>query len=77
MFDVKGYHILFYWVFSHGSNSQALFLSHQLCVKNQVPQVFFKLAANDLMSVYPYEFADIIFCESFIIYEAISDYGAQ
>ena len=46
-------------------------------VKNQVPQVFFKLVVGDLMLVSSYEFDDIIFCESLIIYEAISDYGAQ
>ena len=32
-------------------------------VTNQVPQVFFKLAAGDLMLVSPYEFADILFCK--------------
>ena len=32
-------------------------------VKNQVPQVFFKLVAGDLMLVSSYEFDDIIFCE--------------
>ena len=32
-------------------------------VKNQVPQVFFKFAAEDLMLASSYEFADIIFCE--------------
>ena len=32
-------------------------------VTNQVPQVYFKLVAGDLMLVYSYEFADIIFCE--------------
>ena len=46
-------------------------------VKNQVPQVFFKLAAGDLMLVSSYEFADIIFCESLIISEDISYYRAQ
>ena len=34
-----------------------------LSVKNQVPQVFFKLIAGDLMLVSYYEFAHIIFCE--------------
>ena len=46
-------------------------------VTNQVPQVFFKLAAGDLMLVSPYEFADILFCESLVISESISYYGAQ
>ena len=30
-------------------------------VKNQVPQVFFKIVAGDLMSLFSHEFADIIF----------------
>ena len=46
-------------------------------VTNQVPQVSFKLVARDLMLVSSYEFADIVFCESLVIYEAISYYGAQ
>ena len=46
-------------------------------MKNQVPQVSFKLATRDLMLVFSYEFVDIIFCESLVISEAISDYGAQ
>ena len=29
------------------------------------------------MLVFSYEFADILFCESLAIYEAIQDYGAQ
>ena len=29
-------------------------------VKNQAPQVSFKIAARDLMSVFDHEFADII-----------------
>ena len=37
------------------------------CVKNLVPQVSFKIAAGDLMSVFSHEFADIIFCESLVI----------
>ena len=37
-------------------------------VKNQVPQVFFKLAARDLTLVSSYEFADIIFYESLVIF---------
>ena len=40
-------------------------------VKNQVPQVSFKIVAGDLMSVFSHEFADIIFCESLDILEAI------
>ena len=40
-------------------------------VTNQVPQVFFQLATGDLMLVSSYEFADIIFCESLVIYEVI------
>ena len=47
------------------------------CVTNQVPQVFFKLDAGDLMLVSSYEFADIIFFESLVISEAILDNGAQ
>ena len=46
-------------------------------VKNQVPQFFFKFVDGDLVLVYSYEVADILFCESLDIYEAISDYGAQ
>ena len=46
-------------------------------LKNQVPQVSFKLVVEDLMLVFSYEFADIIFCESIIIFESISDYGFQ
>ena len=38
-------------------------------VTNQVPQVFFKLVARDLMLVSSYEFDDIIFCESLIIFK--------
>ena len=36
-------------------------------VKNQVPQVSFKLVAGDLMLVSFHEFSDIIFCESLVI----------
>ena len=32
-------------------------------VKNQVPQVYFKIVDGDLMSFLSHEFADIIFCE--------------
>ena len=46
-------------------------------VKNQVPQVSFKIFVGDLMSVFSHEFVDIIFCESLVIFEAISYYGAQ
>ena len=46
-------------------------------VTNQVPQVFFKLVARDLMLVFSYEFYDIIYCELLNIFEAISYYGAQ
>ena len=46
-------------------------------VKNQVPQFFFKFAAGDLVLVSSCEVADILFCESLDISEAISDYGAQ
>ena len=37
-------------------------------VKNQVPQVSFKLVAGDLMLVSSYELVDIIFCETFVIF---------
>ena len=46
-------------------------------VTNQVPQVSFKLTVGDLMLVSFYEFVDILFCESLVIYESISYYGAQ
>ena len=36
-------------------------------VKNQVPQVSFKLVVGDLMLVFSYECADIIFCELLVI----------
>ena len=45
-------------------------------VTNQVLQVSFKLVAGDLMLVSSYEFSDIIFYESWVIYEDISYYGA-
>ena len=32
-------------------------------VKNQVPQLFFKFAVEDLVLVSSYEFYDILFCE--------------
>ena len=40
-------------------------------VKNQVPQVSFKIAARVSMLVFSHEFSDIIFCESLDILEAI------
>ena len=40
-------------------------------VKNQVPEVFLKHVAGDLMLVSSYEFDDIIFCESLVISEDI------
>ena len=46
-------------------------------MKNQVPQVSFKIVARDLMLVFSHEVDDIIFCESLDILEAISYYGAQ
>ena len=46
-------------------------------VKNQVPQVSFKIVARDLMLVFSHEFVVIGFCESLDILEAISDYGSQ
>ena len=46
-------------------------------VKNQVPQFLFKTAHGDLVLVSFYEVADILFCESLGIFEAISVYGAQ
>ena len=46
-------------------------------VKNQVPQFFFNFADGDLVLVSSYEVADILFCKSLDISEAISDYGAQ
>ena len=33
------------------------------CVKNQVQLVSFKIVVGDLMLVFSYQFADIIFCE--------------
>ena len=46
-------------------------------VKNQVPQVSFKIVVGDQMLVFSHEFTDIRFCESLDILEAISEYGAQ
>ena len=45
-------------------------LTH-LGVKNQVPQVFFKFAAGDLVLVSSYEVSDIVFCDSLVIHESI------
>ena len=45
-------------------------------VKNQAPQVSFKFIVGDSMLVSYYEFADINFCESLDILEAILNYGA-
>ena len=46
-------------------------------VTNQVLQVSLNFVVEDSMLVLSYEFTDIRFCESLVIYEAISDYGAQ
>ena len=46
-------------------------------VKNQVLQFFFNFATGDLVLVSSYEVADILFCESLAISEAISYYGSQ
>ena len=46
-------------------------------VKNQVSQFLFKTAAGDLVLVSSYEVADILFCESLYIFEAISYYLSQ
>ena len=40
-------------------------------VKNLVPQLFFKIATGDLVLFSSYEVADIFFCDSLAIYEAI------
>ena len=40
-------------------------------VNNQVPQVSLKIVARDSMSFFFHEFADIKFCESLDILEAI------
>ena len=49
----------------------------KFCVKNQAPRVSFKFVTRDLMLIFSHEFADIIFCESLVILEAISYYGAE
>ena len=46
-------------------------------VKNQVPQVSFKIVVGDSMLVLSHEFVDIRFCDSLDILESISYYGAQ
>ena len=46
-------------------------------MKNQVPQVSFKIVVGDSMLVFSHEFVDIIFFELLDILEAILDYGAQ
>ena len=46
-------------------------------VTSQALQVSFNFAAEDLMLVSSYEFADIIFFELLVIFEAILDYGDQ
>ena len=46
-------------------------------VKIQVPQVFLKFFTRDLVLFFSYEAADILFCESLVIYEYISYYGSQ
>ena len=40
-------------------------------VKNQVSQVFLKIAIGDLVLVSSYEVDNILFCDSLDIYEAI------
>ena len=46
-------------------------------VKNQVPQVSFKIVVGDLMSILSREFTNIVFCGSLFNFEAIAYYGAQ
>ena len=46
-------------------------------VKNQVLRFFFNFDAGDLVLDSYYEVADILFCDSLVIYESISFYGAQ
>ena len=46
-------------------------------VKKQVPQVSFKIVAQDLMSIFSHKFVDIIFFESLVIFKSISYYGDQ
>ena len=49
---------------------------NNLGVKNQVPQVSFKIVGGDLILVFSYKFSDIIFCGSLVIFKDLSDYGA-
>ena len=44
---------------------------------NQELQVSFYFPVEDSILFLSYEFYDIIFCELLVIYESISDYGAQ
>ena len=46
-------------------------------VKNQAPQVSFKISVGDLMSVLSHEFADIIFWKFLEILEIISDFRSD
>ena len=46
-------------------------------VKKQVQKISLKISAGDLMLVFSYDFDDIIFWGSLVIFETISDYGAQ
>ena len=46
-------------------------------VKNQAPQVCFKLASEDSMSVSCQNFADMKYCDFMDILKDISDYRAQ
>ena len=54
-----------------------VFVLNNFDVKNQVPQVSFKIVVRDLMSVFSHDFFDIIFCESLVIFEAISYFLSQ
>ena len=70
--------VLFYSIFKFQDPSVMLVAGFiNFGVTNQALQVSFNFAVEDSMLVFSYEFADIIFCESLIISEAISDYGAQ
>ena len=46
-------------------------------VKNQVPHFLFKTIDGDLVIVSPYEFADILLCDSLANLEAISHHRSQ
>ena len=79
-YDMKmfGSDLIFYSNFKFQEPSYILVVGFiNFGVTNQVPQVSFKLAAGDLMLVSSYEIANILICESLIISEAISYYGAQ